>query len=106
MTYVLNMWNTYVLTSSLQDDSVQRFRNDSLQDDNLQVDNLQDSDCKRLWYSLQDVSLQGLDMVQFARHKRLWYNLQDMGMDAINKNMVHSSNQDDMWIHDDKNESA
>lgn len=80
----------------MQDDSIQRFRNDNLQDESLQDDNLQDSDCKRLWYILQDVSLQGLDMVQFGRHKRLWYSLQDMSMDAVNKNMVHSSNLDDI----------
>jgi len=58
--------------------------------------------CKKLWYGLQDDSLQGLDVVQLARHRygRLQGNsLQDMGIDAISKNMVHGPNLYGMWMY-------
>ena len=59
--------------------------------------------CKRLWYGLQDDSLQGLDMVQFTRHIWQGNNFQDIGMDTVNKNMVHNLNLYGMWIYDYKN---
>ena len=37
-----------------------------MKDDNLQ--DIEKTVCKSLWYCLQDDSLQGSDMVQFARH--------------------------------------
>ena len=50
----------------MQDDSLQDSEITVFQDNNLQ--DLEIIVCKRLWYNLQDDSLQGSDMVQFARH--------------------------------------
>ena len=83
------------------------FKNSSLQDSEITICKM--TVYKKLWYNLQDDSLQGLDMVQFAKHRYgslQDYSLQDIGMNAISKNMVDGPNLDVIWIYDHKDENA